>query len=154
MCSNFFLKSLIITILLFAIQQDQHEKEIEADFKKVRQTKGWLAEKGAISDDQIRFYLLLNPRERLNISEMVANAWRIGMLFLFFFFLLIEYTNSRVIRFEQVHYHCFNLLKVLHKCYYCTRHGLLPEWRHFKSKIKQIEFNCKIWFVLDSYAAY
>ena len=61
------------------IQNDAAEKEIEADFKKVRQTKGWLCEKGAISDDQIRFYLLLNPRERLNISDMVAAAWRIDL---------------------------------------------------------------------------
>lgn len=54
--------------------QDFYVQAIESDFKKVRQTHGWHCEIGHVSEEQIRFYLMIDPKARLNISDLVARS--------------------------------------------------------------------------------
>jgi hypothetical protein len=53
--------------------------EINSHLAKVRNTKGWNGFCSAAGSQQIRIYLVLNPRKRLGISELVANAWGIDL---------------------------------------------------------------------------
>ncbi|KAF0978658.1 hypothetical protein FDP41_002478 [Naegleria fowleri] len=65
------------------IDDDDDEKRkrfesIEKDLEKVRKTKGWLGCRGASGMDQIKVYLYTDPK-RLNISELVSEAWGLSL---------------------------------------------------------------------------
>jgi hypothetical protein len=49
--------------------------DINTHLNKVKNTKGWYGFCSAAGAQQIRMYLLLNPRARLGISDLVAAAW-------------------------------------------------------------------------------
>eukprot|EP01027_Heterolobosea_sp_BB2_P003868 GEZU01005824.1.p1 GENE.GEZU01005824.1~~GEZU01005824.1.p1 ORF type:complete len:667 (+),score=191.50 GEZU01005824.1:150-2150(+) len=53
------------------------KKKIETDIAAVRSVDGWFSELGVSGTDSARVYLIIDPKKRINISNMVANAWGI-----------------------------------------------------------------------------
>lgn len=55
------------------------QKKIALDVAKVFQVDGWLAHGDTMGNDQYIVYLFLDPRKRLHISDVVADAWGIDL---------------------------------------------------------------------------